>query len=102
MAKSRRTRGQPKKSQSRLLLWLSLAVLVIGGVVVFLASQADASPKVAIDTAGAPKIKTDKDQVDLGDVTLGRQVEVSFQVENSGDQPLRITEAPYVEVVEGC
>ena len=29
-------------------------------------------------------------------------VEVSFEITNTGDQPLRLSEPPYVEVVEGC
>jgi phospholipid/cholesterol/gamma-HCH transport system substrate-binding protein len=33
---------------------------------------------------------------------VGDRVEVSFQLTNVGDQALRFSEAPYVEVVEGC
>ncbi len=33
---------------------------------------------------------------------LGQTVEVSFQVSNAGDQPLRFSQAPYIEVLEGC
>lgn len=29
-------------------------------------------------------------------------VSVMFEVANTGDQPLRFKEKPYVEVVEGC
>jgi hypothetical protein len=44
----------------------------------------------------------DKEQVDLGNIPLGQTVEVTFNVANVGDQQLRFTEAPYVELVEGC
>ena len=54
------------------------------------------------EVTGAPKIKVDRDKVDLGDVKLGQTVDVSFEITNLGDQPLRLAEAPYVEVVEGC
>ena len=33
---------------------------------------------------------------------LGKTVQVDFKLTNVGDQPLTFTEAPYVEVVEGC
>jgi hypothetical protein len=56
----------------------------------------------AIVVTGAPSIKVDKEQVDLGDVKLDQPVEVTFQVTNVGDQPLRFEEQPYIEVVEGC
>jgi hypothetical protein len=38
----------------------------------------------------------------LADVKLGQPVKVSFIITNVGDQPLRFSEQPYVEVVEGC
>jgi hypothetical protein len=44
----------------------------------------------------------DREEVDVGDVPLGQTVEVSFEIANTGDKPLRFIEAPYVEVVEGC
>ena len=58
--------------------------------------------KAAIEVNGSPSMKVDKEQVDLGDVKLGQTVEVTFQVTNVGDQPLRFEEQPYIEVVEGC
>jgi hypothetical protein len=58
--------------------------------------------KAAIEVNGAPSIKVDKEQVDLGDVKLGKTVEVTFKVTNVGDQTLRFQEQPYIEVVEGC
>jgi hypothetical protein len=44
----------------------------------------------------------DREQVDLGNVQLGQTAEVSFRVTNVGDQPLRFSEVPYIEVLEGC
>jgi hypothetical protein len=51
---------------------------------------------------GAPRLKVDKQSVDLGDVPLGQTVAVAFELTNSGEGPLRFLEAPYIEVVEGC
>jgi len=58
--------------------------------------------KAAVEVTGAPSLKTDRERVDLGDVRLGQTVEVNFELANVGDRQLRFTEAPYIEVVEGC
>jgi hypothetical protein len=44
----------------------------------------------------------DKEKVDLGEVKLGKTVEVSFELTNVGDQTLRFSEQPFIEVKEGC
>ncbi len=61
-----------------------------------------AGSKAQVEVKGSPSLKVDKDNVDLGDEKLGNTVAVTFQVTNIGDQPLRFSEQPYVEVVEGC
>ncbi len=59
-------------------------------------------PKAAVEVKGAPSLKVDKENVDLGKVQLGKVVDVSFMLTNVGDQALKLSEAPYIEVVEGC
>jgi uncharacterized protein (DUF58 family) len=54
------------------------------------------------DVNGAPRLKVDRAKVDLGDVRLGEWVEVKFTLTNVGDQPLRFSEEPYVELAAGC
>ncbi len=79
--------------------------LVLIGLVVYAAWQAGspgAGPTVPVEVEGAPSLKVDKDEVDLGDVRLGQTVEVEFTVYNVGDRQLRFVEKPYVELVEGC
>jgi hypothetical protein len=94
----------PKKKQS-IPIWLPL-IIVAGAalIVVALVSGNPSTPTAqpANEVKGAPALKVDKDQVDFGNVTLGRTVEVKFEVTNVGDQPLSFKEKPYVEVVEGC
>jgi hypothetical protein len=51
---------------------------------------------------GAPRLQVDQDQVDMGDIKLGQTVQTLFTLTNAGDQPLQITEPPYIEVLEGC
>ncbi|HEY3289824.1 MAG TPA: hypothetical protein VGK87_06830 [Anaerolineae bacterium] len=63
------------------------------------APTAPTSPNIEI---GGPLLVADKEKVDLGDVNLGKVVKVDFQLTNEGHQPLRISKAPYIEVLEGC
>ena len=62
---------------------------------------ADAVP-AADTTTGAPKLAVDREKIALGDIKLGKTVRVDFRLTNTGQQPLQILEAPYVEVVQGC
>ena len=100
------SRKKPLSSSSR--DWKPL-ILVLGGVallglIAFAIWQSNTSsaPKVPLEVQGSPKLKIDKQKVNLGDVPLGQTVEVTFNLANVGDQQLRFTEAPYIELVEGC
>jgi hypothetical protein len=79
---------------------------ITGGVLLvilaFSALQDKTIPKAPIDVSGSPSLKVDKEKVDLGEVKLGKTVEVSFKLTNVGDQTLRFSEQPFIEVKEGC
>ena len=83
-----------------------LLILVGGGLLlIFVAISVLNKPsqaKVPIEVSGSPSLKVDKQKVDLGNIKLGRTVDVSFELTNVGDQTLRFAKAPYIEVVEGC
>jgi hypothetical protein len=86
---------------------LAPILLVLGGALLlgltaFLFWRGSTASAVPIEVSGAPRVKADKEKVDLGDVPLGQTVQVSFEIANVGDQPLRFTGEPYVEVAEGC
>jgi hypothetical protein len=89
-----------KRRVQRTWLFLLLGGIILIGVAFFLVGKPQ--PKAAIEVTGAPSLKVDKEQVDLGDEKLGSTVKVSFLLTNVGDQPLRFSKDPYVEVVEGC
>ena len=98
-------KNNSKKQRKQNAKWLPI-LIVAGGVLLiglaFLALRKNPTPKAPIETKGSPSLKVDKDKVDLGDVKLGKTVEVSFELTNVGDQTLRFNKQPFVEVVEGC
>lgn len=102
--KKNKHRASRKSKSSFMLMLLTLGGVVLLGLAAFLVwrGRAEPSPAFTPQVTGAPKLKADREAVDLGDVRLGQTVEVSFEIANTGDQLLRFTEAPYVEVAEGC
>ena len=91
--------GKKKQSWPIILLLAGGLLLVIGAVFAF---TKPTQSKNLIEVKGAPSLKVDKDKVDLGEVKLGQVVEVKFELTNVGDQILRFSKAPYVEVLQGC
>lgn len=83
-----------------------LLVAGLGAILILIAAASllsrEGGKRAAIEVTGEPRLRVDRPAIDLGDVPLGQVVEVAFVLTNVGDQPLRLTEAPYVEVVEGC
>ena len=92
-----------RRSRSSATAIIALAggiLLVIFAGVSFLGRSN--SSRAPIEVAGQPRLKVDRSSIDLGDVSLGTTVEASFVLTNVGDQPLSLTQAPYIEVIEGC
>ena len=100
--KSQKKSGIQNMLSMPLLLVLAGIVLVGGALFAVWKAGQPSSPKVAVEVKGSPSLKVDQDKVDLGDVKLGRTVSVSFQLANVGDETLRFSDKPYVEVREGC
>ncbi len=93
-------RHHRKKQPWPILLLLGGALLLVVGAV--FAFRKPPAPKAAIEVSGTPSLKVDKQMVNLGDVRLGQTVDVKFTLMNVGDQALRFSQAPYVQVMEGC
>ena len=93
------------KKRHRRSKWLPV-LLALGGVLLvslaFLALRKDPAPKAAIEVTGAPSLRVDQENVDLGDMKFNQPAQVSFQLTNVGDQTLRFTKDPYIEIIEGC
>ena len=85
-----------------------VTILVVGGGLLLVGAAVAAllgggsNRRAEIEVTGQPRLKVDKEVVDLGNVSLGRTVEASFLLTNVGDQPLVFEEVPFIEVVEGC
>ena len=92
---------QYQQASPRLLAILAAGALLLILGAVFAFSQ-PSKPKAVIEVIGAPGLKVDKEEVDLGEVKLGQIVQVSFEITNVGDQNLQFTKEPYIEVKEGC
>lgn len=85
-----------------LLLVLAGMILVAGALFAVWKAGQPGTSQVPVEVKGSPSLQISQDKVDLGDVKLGKTVSVDFQLANVGDQTLRFSEKPYVEVVEGC
>ena len=96
---SKRRQPPTKKPKLPIILVISGAVILL--IAAFFAFQKKPAT-VTPETTGGPNLKVDKENVDLGDQKLGSTVQVSFTITNVGDQPLRFSKAPYIEVKEGC
>ncbi len=104
MKSQKAIRAAQRKRQKQLK---SLAMMAVGGLFLillaaFMIKINQPEAKASIEVKGAPSLKVDKENVDLGKVRLGNTVDVAFTLTNVGDQPLKLTELPYIEVVEGC
>lgn len=92
-----------QKHQQNNAKWIPVVVAIVGFLLIGAAFFAfREKPGAAIEVTGSASLKVDKEKVDLGDVPLNQPVKVSFLLTNVGDETLRFTEDPYVEVVEGC
>lgn len=79
-------------------LVIVVAVVAATGIVWWLSP---AGP-LGLVPAGPPRLETDRQSIDFGDVPFGRWVTAAFTVRNSGAGPLEIAGVPRVRAVEGC
>lgn len=95
-------RRETAKSNLALYLVLGGIALVAAALFAVWKSGQPAAAGVPIEVKGQPSLKVDRERLDFGDVKLGQTVTASFTLANAGDQTLRITQAPTIQVLEGC
>ena len=100
--RSRRSSSKRAPSYLPLIIAIGGVLLVGAALLAFWKSQQLASQSASTKVSGRPSLEVDRDFVDFGDVPLDQVVSVDFKIANVGDQPLKFTAKPYVEVVEGC
>lgn len=83
---------------------MPLLILIGAGVILIVAAIWLTLPKVdgQPDQMGTPAITVNQEKIDFGEVKLDTPLTFEFNVTNTGNGTLRFTEAPYIEVVEGC
>lgn len=93
-----------KKRQRNILIGLIAGslLLVTAGIGIsksVLGKKADPS---LVEVTGQPSLRVDQELIDYGDVKFNTNKSFAIRLTNVGDQPLKISEEPYVEVREGC
>jgi hypothetical protein len=64
--------------------------------------QATAAGTTAQRPPDGPSLKVSPQEINLGKVRLGKRVRAVFTVSNAGNQLLKFTKSPYIEVKSGC
>ncbi|MCJ7702448.1 MAG: DUF1573 domain-containing protein [Anaerolineales bacterium] len=102
--KTRKQERSRKKRQRNILIFMITGglLLVAVGVMISKNTLNHRSDPSLIEVKGQPSLKVDQELIDYGDVKLNTNLTFALRLTNVGDQPLKINEAPYVEVKEGC
>jgi cell division septal protein FtsQ len=99
---SSRAVPRPRRDIRGLLLVAGTVLLLATGVAVLMKKPASQPEQVPVTVTGSPNLIVDRDVIDFGDVQVNKMVRASFELSNTGDQPLSISYPPVASVVEGC
>lgn len=100
-----RSRKQQKKAQQRrrtMAVVMGVVGLAIVGIAALLLTRSGTPANYTPEYAGGPRLALEQDSYDYGYVQLGTTITTDVKIENVGDEPLKISEIPVVEVREGC
>ena len=86
-----------------------MTALILGGVLIIAAGSAlgitawknRANPDL-VSVIGQPSLRVDQELIDYGDVKFDTPKTFAINLTNVGDEPLVLSEKPYIEVKEGC
>ena len=111
------SKPKPKRATRRRSPWpiilmlgglLLVAAVIAGSLLSGSPQQEDTSgagtPTLSVaDIQSSPEALVDGLKVDFGDMKLGGEVAtVQLTLRNSGDKTLQFSQAPYVQLAEGC
>jgi hypothetical protein len=102
---SRRHSARRKARQRNLMPIVvlgSILALVAAGLLLAMNRSDAGQPAVPVTVKGSPRLHVDQERIDFGDVPVGKMVTASFNLSNTGDQPLVFSHPPVPTVVEGC
>jgi hypothetical protein len=82
----------------------SIFLIVLAGIAILTAGIVFAAQAGGQETSGTvgPQLSVDQERIDFGQVQMGQPVSAQFTITNTGDETLRLTKEPYIEVKEGC
>ena len=102
--KAQHQQRQLKKNQRNILFFMVVGglLLIVAAIIIGQSAWTNRSDSLLIEVSGKPSLKVDQELIDYGDVKLNTNLTFELQLTNVGDQPLKISETPYVEVKEGC
>jgi cell division septal protein FtsQ len=96
-------RRRRKRKRNMLIAMIAGGVLLITSGIFIAKNALENRPDSSlIEVSGQPSLVVDKELIDYGDVKLNTNLTFALNLTNVGDQPLKISEDPYVEVAEGC
>jgi hypothetical protein len=93
---------KPPARRSLLPLWLVLAGLALAALAAAGFWNNTRPGRAGVQAGGGPRLWVEPEVIDHGNVRLNTRVKDAIRVTNAGDRPLIFTEAPYVQVLEGC
>jgi len=86
-----------------MLIWvISAGILLVASVVFVFVQNANRINPELVEVQGRPAVKVDQEVIDYGYVRLNTNLTFDIKVTNIGDQTLRFSDTPYVEVLDGC
>jgi hypothetical protein len=106
MSSSKQIREQrlKKKKQKK-----TISIFILGGLLLITAGSAigysawkNRPDPELITVTGQPSLAVDQELIDYGDVKFDTPKTFAINLTNVGDETLRISDTPYVEVREGC
>ncbi|MEE8355861.1 MAG: hypothetical protein V3R33_01010 [Anaerolineales bacterium] len=103
-SKTRIQQRRQKKKQQKQLVFLIIggALIIITGTIFGISAWKNQPDLDLVSVSGQPSLEVDQELIDYGDVKFNTSKTFTINLTNVGDEPLILSEEPYIEVREGC